>query len=92
MVVRYLDIGYIWIDCLCILQDSKADWEHEAAHMADIYSNAYLTIAASRAKHCGEGFLGTRKVDSSLHVCVEDKEGSFELYFCKQIENTVKVS
>jgi len=92
MVVRYLGIRYVWIDCLCILQDSKADWEREAARMADIYSNAYLTLAASRAKHCGEGFLGTRNIDPSLRACIEDEDGSFELYFCKQIERSVEVS
>lgn len=26
-----LDIEYIWIDCLCIIQGSKEDWELEAA-------------------------------------------------------------
>lgn len=51
LVVRWLGIGYIWIDCLCILQDSKADWEHESARMADVYSNAYITIAASQSTH-----------------------------------------
>ena len=81
MILRYLGIDNIWVDCLCILQDSKADWEHEAAHMSDVYSNAYLTLAASRAKHCGEGFLGPRDRESPLVVNVEDDKGSFELYF-----------
>ena len=83
MVVRYLGIEYIWIDCLCILQDSKADWEHESAHMADVYSNAYLTVAAARAEHCDEGFLGPREIPSPLCINVEDEEGSFDLYFQK---------
>jgi hypothetical protein len=76
-----MGIEYIWIDCLCILQDSKADWEHEAARMADVYSNAYLTIAASRAEHCEEGFIGHRTVSPSFYIDIDDHDGSFELYF-----------
>ncbi|KAL2196280.1 heterokaryon incompatibility protein-domain-containing protein [Corynascus similis CBS 632.67] len=45
-LTRRLGIRYIWIDSLCIVQDDKDDWRREAAKMADVYSNAYLTIAA----------------------------------------------
>lgn len=81
LIVRWMGIEYIWIDCLCILQDSKTDWEHEAARMAHVYSDAYSTIAASRAEHCGEGFLGLRTIPSPFCVEIEDDEGSFMLYF-----------
>ena len=40
---------YIWIDSLCIILDSKSDWEHEAARMAEVYRNAWLTISATRS-------------------------------------------
>jgi hypothetical protein len=46
-VVRRLGIHYIWIDCMCIIQGNKEDWLREAATMADIYSNAQVTIAAT---------------------------------------------
>lgn len=46
-VLRQLGIEYVWIDCLCIIQDSKEDWKREAALMASIYANAELTVAAS---------------------------------------------
>ena len=49
-IARRLEIRYVWIDSLCIIQDSGDDWEKEAAQMASIYSNAHLTIAASG--HC----------------------------------------
>ena len=45
-VCRSLDIRYIWIDSLCIIQDSKEDWAREAANMAYVYSNSLLTISA----------------------------------------------
>ncbi|CAN9464833.1 unnamed protein product [Alternaria alternata] len=34
-LTRYLGIRYLWVDCLCILQDDNADWEREASRMAD---------------------------------------------------------
>jgi hypothetical protein len=80
-LVRYLGIRYLWADCLCIVQDDKADWEREASRMADVYSNAYLTIAATRASHCGEGFLHARKVKDRRVVSFADAEGDFDLYF-----------
>jgi hypothetical protein len=47
MIARFSGFDYIWIDCLCILQDDKEDWGREAARMDDVYSNAALTLAAS---------------------------------------------
>jgi hypothetical protein len=80
-LTRYLGIRYLWADCLCILQDDKADWEYEASRMADVYSNAYLTIAATRASHCGEGFLQARKVKDRHVVSFSDEQGHFDLHF-----------
>lgn len=45
-VALRLDIQYIWVDSLCIIQDSKRDWRREASRMADVYSKAYFTIFA----------------------------------------------
>ncbi|KAF2798575.1 HET-domain-containing protein [Melanomma pulvis-pyrius CBS 109.77] len=80
-ITRYLRQQYIWIDCLCIIQDDKADWQREAAHMANIYSNSYLTISAARANDSSEGFLGDRTIKSTYPASVQDEEGSFQLYF-----------
>ena len=41
-----LDIRFIWIDSLCILQDDDGDWQRQSSNMANIYRNAVLTIAA----------------------------------------------
>ncbi|KAF1357185.1 HET-domain-containing protein, partial [Lizonia empirigonia] len=42
LLVRELGISYLWVDSLCIIQDSVSDWEREAARMCDIYSHAVL--------------------------------------------------
>lgn len=41
---RRLGLQYLWIDSLCILQDSHEDWERESVLMGDVYGNADITI------------------------------------------------
>ena len=53
--VWYLGFKYLWIDSLCIVQDDSADWEAEAARMAEVYSNATITFAATEAADPSEG-------------------------------------
>ncbi|KAK9780572.1 putative Heterokaryon incompatibility protein-domain-containing protein [Seiridium cardinale] len=45
-----LGFRYIWIDSLCILQDSRQDWDEAAATMASVYQNATLVLGASSAR------------------------------------------
>ncbi|KAI1128444.1 HET-domain-containing protein [Nemania abortiva] len=49
-IARRLGVQYIWIDSLCIIQDSVQDWENESSRMADIYRNSYVTIAGASSK------------------------------------------
>jgi hypothetical protein len=46
MLARELEVRYVWIDALCILQDSQEDWEKEAATMKRIYTNAICTVVS----------------------------------------------
>lgn len=57
-LARGLNIRYLWIDALCILQDSKLDWETEASRMANIYRNSQLVIAVSKASNVYNSALG----------------------------------
>ncbi|KAH8653180.1 hypothetical protein BGZ60DRAFT_362419, partial [Tricladium varicosporioides] len=54
-ITRKLCIRYIWIDSLCILQDSLIGWETEFSKMASIYQNSYITIAATSPSDTFEG-------------------------------------
>ena len=51
-----LGIQYLWIDSLCILQDS-VDWEKEASKMASVYQGSFLTLAASKSAGSNEGYF-----------------------------------
>jgi hypothetical protein len=59
-ITRRLNIKYLWIDSLCIVQDSEEDWAREAAQMGDIYRHAFLTIFALDSKNCHEGIFVQR--------------------------------
>ncbi|KAK3174698.1 hypothetical protein OEA41_001944 [Lepraria neglecta] len=59
-ITRLLQIPYLWVDSLCIVQDDPLDWEDESAKMALIYADASLTIAASSAPNGETGLLADR--------------------------------
>ena len=48
-VVRFLGLRFLWIDSLCIIQDSPEDWAMQSAVMGEIYRNSVCTIAATAA-------------------------------------------
>lgn len=59
IATRKLGYQFLWIDSLCIIQDSKEDWEKESAKMGKIYMNAALTLAAAAAKDSDGGMFET---------------------------------
>jgi hypothetical protein len=65
---RKLSLRFIWIDCLCIIQDCRSDWEIEASKMGDYYQNAYVTIAASASSSAQCGILIDRPMVSHPHI------------------------
>jgi hypothetical protein len=63
-----LGFRYIWIDALCILQDSFEDWEHHASKMAQVFADSQLTISASRSADGSGGCFSSRAQDPwTLH-------------------------
>jgi hypothetical protein len=56
-ITRKLDLKYIWIDSLCIIQDDERDWQIESGRMSAVYGGSYINIAASSARHANEGLF-----------------------------------
>jgi hypothetical protein len=46
IIARALNVRYVWIDALCIVQDDAQYWAREAAKMCSIYENAHMTVSA----------------------------------------------
>jgi hypothetical protein len=57
-----LGFRYLWIDSLCIIQDSLEDWQNEASKMMDVYSNSQCTLAATASLDGCEGLSRPRDV------------------------------
>lgn len=59
-VVGWFGIKYLWIDALCIIQDSDDDWAHESGCMRNYYKYSFGTIAATGASNPSEGLFFDR--------------------------------
>lgn len=51
---------YLWIDTLCIIQDSQSDWEAQSSDMGATYKNAFCNIAAANTNDSAKGLFATR--------------------------------
>ena len=97
-MTRELGLKYLWIDSLCIIQDSPSDWESEAATMDDVYSDSFLTIIAASAPDGSTGCFFDRdpQTVSMFGVLMGDPAGSEQrLYGClpgKLYQDCVTVS
>jgi hypothetical protein len=68
-IARSVNLRYLWIDSLCIVQDDFEDWTREAPQMGQLYNQAYLVIAASGSRDSSEGcFLPRIAPESSIDI------------------------
>lgn len=59
-VCRRINIPFLWVDSICIIQDDEHDKGQEISKMAEIYQGSIVTLSASCASSCHEGFLQDR--------------------------------
>lgn len=57
LVTRKLEVRFLWIDAMCIIQDSDSDWRTEASNMANIYQDALITLAAGTSSDHSDGMF-----------------------------------
>lgn len=67
-IARYLGFQYLWIDSLCILQDSTDDWIKESGMMTQVYGMSSLNIAATAAENGSVGCFFDRAQDWRCQV------------------------
>lgn len=68
LVALAMDIKYLWIDSLCIVQDDRTEWLEQSAKMGSIYMNAAFTIAVHSAGQCNEGFLWRSQISPTIRI------------------------
>jgi hypothetical protein len=73
-ITRRLGYQFLWVDSFCIIQDSRDDWAAEASKMADYYSSAAMTIAASASSNGTKGCFKKRDPlqNCPTHLCSTD--------------------
>ena len=59
-IARGLNIPYIWIDALCIIQDSVDDWSKESPRMGQYYRGGKVMISAIASSSSQLGILQPR--------------------------------
>lgn len=68
IVARKLDIQYLWIDALCIIQgeddEAKQDWEVESGRMCNVFAHSHVTISAAASSDASDHFL-MKRIDHS---------------------------
>jgi len=59
-ICRALGLKHLWIDSLCIIQDSEEDWASESSQMARIYKDCLMMIAFSGYENSHQPILCPR--------------------------------
>ena len=76
-IAGWFQLKYLWIDSLCIIQDSHDDWVRQSCKMKDIYRNSVLTVAATGATNPFRGCFRDRNphlVDPIKYRVPNEKE------------------
>ncbi|CAN9341952.1 unnamed protein product [Alternaria sp. RS040] len=97
-IVAALGIGYLWVDALCIIQDSEDDWKVESAKMGEIYQGGLLTIVASKSASSDDGCFNTNGAHGrtvfSDYINVQGRlkdDSASNLYFEKFINSVIEL-
>lgn len=59
-LAKSLEIDWVWVDALCIIQDSDEDKISQISMMSTIYSAAFVTVVAGFGKDANGGLPGVR--------------------------------
>lgn len=80
-VAEKLGIKHIWIDSLCIIQDSDDDWAIEASKMGEIYLESIVTIVAASSNSAEHGCFNQRSISTMQSLRAQNELISVQASF-----------
>ena len=81
-VTHQLGYQYLWIDSLCIIQNSDEDWNQEAADMMQVYRHCTLNLSAQDSKNSSEGLFFPHTMKDVKPLVWQSKcEGTADRFF-----------
>jgi hypothetical protein len=90
---------YLWVDSLCIIQDSDRSWALNSKIMDVVYGNAYLTICAADGSNSIAGLKGLHgmgafdsRPDCSEDQNIEQYDQNIRLMCTQPVENYIRHS
>lgn len=83
-ITRRLGYRFLWIDSLCIIQDSVDDWERQAKRMDTVYLGSTVTIAAT-ASASHEGGCNTKREPLTYLPCRVSGTAHSGIYVCRSL-------
>ncbi|KAJ8131727.1 hypothetical protein O1611_g1897 [Lasiodiplodia mahajangana] len=84
VTARTLDVRYLWIDSLCIVQGDEGDFKEESKNMETVFSCAYCVLAASRATSQRDGFL--KRIEPRKYITLPGKDKQ-PFYVCQWVDD-----
>lgn len=91
-VVRGLGIQYLWIDSLCIIQDSIRSWNLNSRVMDLIYGHAKLTICAADGTDSSAGLRAMHAREHHHHQYMKECVTGLRLMVSRPPELGIKAS
>jgi hypothetical protein len=82
---KQLNVQYLWIDSLCIIQDSDDDWQREAAMMGDVYQNSHCNLTAAAPNASSTTGLFASRDPSLIQICFVETQDL--PYYSKEYPN-----
>ncbi|KAK7634303.1 heterokaryon incompatibility protein-domain-containing protein [Phyllosticta citricarpa] len=91
-LVRRLGYRYLWIDSICIVQDSNRSWKWNSQVMDRIYSNAEFTICAADGINAKAGLVAFDSPEASSEQVIERCGPGLRLMISRDVESQIASS